>query len=45
MTGGATGGIVGTFNAILKEEGAATLMKGEQRHAHSNPVEFFLIVD
>jgi len=28
MTGGATGGIVGTFNAIVKEEGAATLMKG-----------------
>jgi len=28
MTGGASGGIVGTFNAILKEEGAATLMKG-----------------
>ena len=28
MTGGATGGIVGTFNAIIKEEGAATLMKG-----------------
>ena len=28
MTGGASGGIVGTFNAILTEEGAATLMKG-----------------
>ena len=28
MTGGATTGIVGTFSAILKDEGAATLMKG-----------------
>lgn len=28
MTGGATGGIAGTFNAILKDEGAAVLMKG-----------------
>jgi solute carrier family 25 S-adenosylmethionine transporter 26 len=28
MTGGASGGIVGTFQAILKDEGAATLMKG-----------------
>jgi len=28
MTGGATGGIAGTFAAILKDEGAATLMKG-----------------
>jgi solute carrier family 25 S-adenosylmethionine transporter 26 len=28
MTGGASGGIVGTFNAILAEEGAAVLMKG-----------------
>ena len=28
MTGGATGGIVGTFQTILKDEGAATLMKG-----------------
>ena len=28
MTGGATGGIAGTFSAILKEEGAGTLMKG-----------------
>jgi len=28
MTGGASGGIAGTFSAILKEEGAATLMKG-----------------
>ena len=28
MTGGAEGGIIGTFSAILKEEGAATLMKG-----------------
>lgn len=28
MTGGASGGIIGTFNAIIKEEGAATLMKG-----------------
>jgi len=28
MTGGASGGIVGTFSAILKDEGAATLMKG-----------------
>ena len=28
MTGGATGGIVGTFNSILKDEGAAVLMKG-----------------
>jgi len=28
MTGGASGGIVGTFNAIITEEGAMTLMKG-----------------
>ena len=28
MTGGASGGIAGTFAAILKDEGAATLMKG-----------------
>ena len=28
MTGGATGGIVGTFTSILAEEGAGTLMKG-----------------
>ena len=28
MTGGAEGGIVGTFSTILKDEGAATLMKG-----------------
>lgn len=28
MTGGATGGIVGTFNSILKDEGAGVLMKG-----------------
>jgi len=28
MTGGATGGIAGTFTAILRDEGAATLMKG-----------------
>eukprot|EP00322_Chrysochromulina_rotalis_P002901 CAMPEP_0115857828 /NCGR_PEP_ID=MMETSP0287-20121206/15779_1 /TAXON_ID=412157 /ORGANISM="Chrysochromulina rotalis, Strain UIO044" /LENGTH=296 /DNA_ID=CAMNT_0003312065 /DNA_START=19 /DNA_END=909 /DNA_ORIENTATION=- len=28
MTGGATGGIVGTFSAIIKDEGAATLMRG-----------------
>ena len=28
MTGGATGGIAGTFSAIIKDEGAATLMKG-----------------
>lgn len=28
MTGGATGGIVGVMNTIIKEEGAATLMKG-----------------
>jgi len=28
MTGGATGGIVGTFKAIITEEGAGTLMKG-----------------
>jgi len=28
MTGGAEGGIAGTFAAILKDEGAATLMKG-----------------
>ena len=28
MTGGASGGIAGTFSAILKDEGAATLMKG-----------------
>ena len=28
MTGGASGGIAGTFAAIIKEEGAATLMKG-----------------
>jgi solute carrier family 25 S-adenosylmethionine transporter 26 len=28
MTGGATGGIAGTFNSILKDEGAAVLMKG-----------------
>ena len=28
MTGDATGGIVGTFSSIIKDEGAATLMKG-----------------
>ena len=28
MTGGAEGGIVGTFSTILKDEGAGTLMKG-----------------
>lgn len=28
MTGGASGGIVDTFNAILKDEGAGVLMKG-----------------
>jgi hypothetical protein len=28
MTGGGSGGIVGTFNSIIREEGAATLMKG-----------------
>jgi solute carrier family 25 S-adenosylmethionine transporter 26 len=28
MTGGASGGIVATFSAVLKEEGAGTLMKG-----------------
>jgi solute carrier family 25 S-adenosylmethionine transporter 26 len=28
MTGGASGGIVATFNAIIRDEGAATLMKG-----------------
>merc|ERR1711934_1009551 len=28
MTGGASGGIAATFSAILKDEGAATLMKG-----------------
>ena len=28
MTGGAAGGIAGTFNAIVNEEGAAVLMKG-----------------
>lgn len=28
MTGGATGGIVGTFTNILEKEGAAVLMKG-----------------
>jgi len=28
MTGGASGGIAGTFTAIIRDEGAATLMKG-----------------
>ena len=28
MTGGATGGIIGTMSSIIQEEGAATLMKG-----------------
>ena len=28
MTGGASGGIAGTFKAIIADEGAATLMKG-----------------
>ena len=31
MTGGASGGIVATFSAVLKEEGAGTLMKGVVR--------------
>jgi solute carrier family 25 S-adenosylmethionine transporter 26 len=28
MTGGASGGIISTLNAIIADEGAATLMKG-----------------